>query len=72
MIGGLLLGLLLGLAMGVCLYREAYEYFRLKDAQEEKHREHLERVRNGNGGRRKDGWKRGCGKNRRWDRPREP
>ena len=45
MIGGLLLGLLLGLAMGVCLYREAYEYFRLKDAQEQKHQEHLERVR---------------------------
>lgn len=45
MIGGFALGLILGLAMGVCLYREAYEYFRLKDAQEEKHREHLERVR---------------------------
>ena len=45
MIGGFLLGLVFGLLMGVCLYREAYEYFRLKDAQEQKHREHLERVR---------------------------
>ena len=45
MIGGFALGLIIGLAMGVCLYREAYEYFRLKDAHEEKHREHLERVR---------------------------
>jgi hypothetical protein len=44
-IGGFALGLILGLAMGVCLYREAYEYFRLKDAQEQKHQEHLERVR---------------------------
>jgi hypothetical protein len=45
MIGGFALGLIIGLAMGVCLYREAYEYFRLKDAQEEKHRKHMERVR---------------------------
>ena len=45
MIGGFALGLILGLAMGVCLYREAFEYFRLKDAQEQKHLEHLERVR---------------------------
>lgn len=45
MIGGFALGLIIGLALGVCLYREAYEYFRLKDVQEEKHREHLERVR---------------------------
>ncbi len=45
MIGGFALGLIIGLAMGVCLYREAYEYFRLKDAQEEKHRKHLDRVR---------------------------
>ena len=45
MIGGFALGLIIGLALGVCLYREAYEYFRLKDAQEQKHLEHLERVR---------------------------
>ena len=45
MIGGFALGLIIGLALGVCLYREAFEYFRLKDAQEQKHLEHLERVR---------------------------
>ena len=45
MIGGFALGLIIGLAMGVCLYREAFEYFRLKNAQEQKHLEHLERVR---------------------------
>jgi pyrroloquinoline quinone (PQQ) biosynthesis protein C len=34
-----------GLALGVCLYREAYDFFQRREAQEQKHREHLERVR---------------------------
>lgn len=45
MIGGFALGLIIGLAMGVCLYREAYDFFQEKDRQEQKHAEHLERVR---------------------------
>ena len=45
MIGGFLLGLIIGLALGVCLYREAYDFFQRREALEEKHRRHLERVR---------------------------
>lgn len=45
MIGGFALGLILGLALGVCLYREAYDFFQRREALEEKHRKHLERVR---------------------------
>ena len=45
MIGGFALGLIIGLALGVCLYREAYDFFQRREALEEKHREHLERVR---------------------------
>lgn len=45
MIGGFALGLIIGLAMGVCLYREAYDFFQRREALEEKHRKHLERVR---------------------------
>ena len=44
MIGGFALGLIIGLAMGVCLYREAYDFFQRREALEEKHRKHLERV----------------------------
>ena len=39
------MGLILGLALGVCLYREAYDFFQRREALEEKHRKHLERVR---------------------------
>ena len=45
MIGGFAIGLILGILMGACLYREAWEFFQEKDRQEQKHAEHLERVR---------------------------
>ena len=45
MIGGFALGLILGLAMGVCLYREAFEYFREKHEKDQKHQKHLENVK---------------------------
>ena len=45
MIGGFALGLILGILMGVCLYREAWEFFAEKERKEQKHEEHLKRVR---------------------------
>ena len=45
MIGGFALGQILGILMGACLYREAHDYFAECDRREQKHAEHIKRVR---------------------------
>jgi len=45
MIAGLIIGMIFGMLLGMAIYREGCLWQMRREAMEQKHREHLERVR---------------------------